>query len=88
MNPNAAEILGLEALTWLVGEDEALARFQGLTGIDGPDLRAGAGSPELAVSVFDFLLLNEDLLLKFCETGSTMPKQVHAARNILAGPQY
>ncbi len=84
MNPNAAEILGLEALTWLVGEDEALARFQGQTGIDGSDLRAGAGSPELAVSVFDFLLSNEDLLLKFCETSSTMPKQVHVARHILS----
>ena len=88
MNPNTAEILGLEALAWLVGEDEALGRFQGQTGIDGSDLRAGAGSPELAVSVFDFLLLNEDLLLKFCETGSAAPKQVHAARNILAGPEY
>ena len=84
MNPNAAEILGLEALTWLVGEDEALARFQGQTGIDGADLRAGAGSAELAVSVFDFLLLNEDLLLKFCETGSAAPKQVHVARHILS----
>ena len=75
-----AEILALDALGWLAGDETALQRFLDQTGIDAPSLRAGAGTPEMAGAVFDFLLGHEELLLRFCEDADVDPKSVYAAR--------
>jgi hypothetical protein len=75
-----AEIMALEALGWLAGEEDGIGRFLGQSGIDPGALRAGAGTPEMNGSVLDFLLSHEDLLLRFCEAASVDPKDVHAAR--------
>jgi hypothetical protein len=74
-----AEILALEALTWLAGQEDGLRRFLDLTGIDAPALRHGAGSPEMGIAVLDFLLANEDLLLGFCESAGVEPPALHMA---------
>jgi hypothetical protein len=75
-----AEILALEALGWLAGEEDAIQRFLGQSGIEAGDLRDGAGTPEMNAAVLDFLLAHEDLLLRFCEAFSVDPRAVHAAR--------
>jgi hypothetical protein len=83
MRPERAEILALEALAWLAGEPEALDRFQAASGVSGAELRASAGTPELAVALFDFLLANEPLLLAFCETSGSDAQSLHRARHLL-----
>jgi hypothetical protein len=83
MTPENAEILALEALGWLAGDEEALQRFLAQSGIDAADLRIGAGSPEMNVAVLDFLLAHEDLLLRFCEAADLKPAHVHAGRRAL-----
>ena len=80
-----AEILALEALTWLAGQEDGLRRFLEQSGIDAPALKAGAGSPEMGMAVLDFLLGNEDLLLRFCESAGIAPKALHLARHQLSG---
>jgi hypothetical protein len=85
MSPERAEILGLEALTWLAADDAAMGRFLAASGTDGADLRAAVGNPGLTMAVLDFLLLNEDLLLVFCETAGIETAVLHRARNLL-GP--
>ena len=80
-----AEILALEGLTWLAGQEEGLGRFLDQTGIDVPALKAGAGSPEMGMAVLDFLLANEDLLLAFCESVGMEPQALHLARHRLDG---
>ena len=85
MNTENAEILALEGLGWLAGDEGGLARFLELSGLDQGDLRAQAGSHEMHVAVLDFLLANEDLLLKFCESAATEPRQLHLARHRLGG---
>jgi hypothetical protein len=50
------------------------------------NLRQSAGDPGLLGAVLEFLLLNEDLLQRFCQEGSIPPADVHAARHILEGP--
>ncbi len=85
MTPENAEILALEALGWLAGEEDAIQRFLNLSGMDSAALRDGAGSPEMGVAVLDFLLANEDLLLLFCESATIPPKQLHLARHRLGG---
>jgi hypothetical protein len=84
LSPERAEILGLEALTWLVGEPEALELFLKLSGISGTELREAAGSPGLTVAVLDFLLAHEEFLLAFGKQSGTSPALLHQARRALA----
>ena len=83
-SPERAEILGLNALTWLASEPDALARFLKISGISGSDLREAAGSSGLTMAVFDFLLAHEDFLLAFCEVSGTAAADLHMARRTLA----
>ncbi|HEY0265371.1 MAG TPA: DUF3572 domain-containing protein, partial [Rhizomicrobium sp.] len=80
-----AEILALEGLGWLAGDEDALQRFLNLSGIDADALREGAGSPEMGVAVLDFLLADDELLLRFCESVGVSPKDLHLARHRLGG---
>lgn len=80
-----AEILALEGLGWLAGEEEGLRRFLDQSGIDAGALRAAAGRPETGMAVLDFLLANEDLLLAFCESAGLEPQMLHLARHRLGG---
>jgi hypothetical protein len=66
LNREQAEILALEALAWLAGQPDAIARFLTISG--------------LQASVLDYLLANESLLLEFCQSASLKPQAVHAAR--------
>ena len=83
--PENAEILALEGLGWLAGEQDGIQRFLDQSGIDPATLRQAAGSPGMAVAVLDFLLANEELLLRFCESASVAPRELHLARHRLGG---
>jgi hypothetical protein len=85
MTPENAEILALEGLGWLAGEEDGIQRFLDQSGIDAASLRDAAGSPETGVAILDFLLGQEDLLLRFCENASVSPKELHLARFRLGG---
>jgi len=80
-----AEILALEGLGWLAGQEEGLRRFLDQSGIDAAALKAQAGRPETGMAVLDFLLANEDLLLGFCESVEIEPQALHLARHRLDG---
>ena len=41
--------------------------------------------PAQGLAVLDFLLGNEDLLLRFCESAQIAPKALHLARYQLSG---
>lgn len=84
MTPEKAEILALEALGWLAGEEDGLSRFLTQSGIDSDALRAGAGSSEMGVAVLEFLLGHEELLLRFCESTNLDSKTIHAALRALS----
>ena len=83
MSPERAEILGLEALSWLVGDSEALDKFLSASGVSGDELRDAAGSPELTVAILDFLLAHEPILLAFCDANAQDSQSVHRARQTL-----
>ena len=85
MTPENAEILALEALGWLAGEDEAIQRFLGQSGMDPAELRQAAADPGTGAAVLDFLMGDEELLLRFCEHAQVSPKQLHLARHRLGG---
>ena len=85
MTAKNAEILGLEALAWLAGDENALKIFLAASGVDGAALREAAAESDTIAAVFDFLLANEDLLLAFCETASIPPASLQLARRRLDG---
>jgi len=80
-----AEILALEALSWLAGHEGGLERFLAASGSDVDTLLGTAGNPDTARALLEFLLANEDLLLAFCEATSTKTLAVHAALRQLDG---
>jgi hypothetical protein len=80
MNPEKAEILALEALAWLAGQPEGIARFLTVSGLEAADLRRAAGDRDLLGALLDFLLTNEPLLLEFCQSASISTSAVHQAR--------
>jgi hypothetical protein len=85
MNTENAEILALQGLGWLAGDEDGLQRFLDLSGLDAAALRAQAGTCDMSVAILDFLLGQEDLLLRFCEADGLSPKDVHLARHRLGG---
>ncbi|ARC89114.1 DUF3572 domain-containing protein [Rhodovulum sp. MB263] len=80
-----AETVALEALAWLVGDDELLPVFLGATGASATDLRERASEPDFLASVLDFLLLDDAWVLRFCAAVGRPGEAVLAARAGLPG---
>jgi len=72
--------MALEALAWLAGQPDAIAKFLTISGLEASDLRLAVDDSGLQGSVLDYLLADETLLLEFCENASLKPQAVHAAR--------
>lgn len=66
LSQDSAELLAIEALSWLVGNEELLPVFLGATGASETDLRHRAKDVEFLASVLDFLLMNDDWITGFC----------------------
>lgn len=81
----AAETLGLEALAWLVGQEELIGVFLGATGASEGDLRARAGDPEFLGSVLDFILMDDQWVVQFCDSRGMAYEKVMMARAALPG---
>ncbi len=67
LSQDSAELLAIEALSWLVGNDELLPVFLGSSGASEQDLRARAKDPEFLASVLDFLLMDDAWITGFCD---------------------
>jgi hypothetical protein len=85
MTPERAEILSLEALGWLAGDEDGLTRFLSLSGTDIGALRDAAGNRDTLLAVVEFLLTQEDMVLRFCEAVEIEPQALHQARHVLGG---
>lgn len=82
-----AQTVALEALAWLVGNDELLPVFLGTTGASVADLKATADSPETLASVLDFLLMDDAWALGFSEASGRNPDALLRARASLPGAE-
>ena len=85
MNRQTAEILGLQGLGWLAGSEDGLERFLAASGADAGSLRQAASDPAQLGVILEFLLANEDLLVRFCEDSGAKAQAIHAARHLLEG---
>ena len=65
-----AETLALEALAWILSQDELLPVFMGATGASAEDMRARASDPDFLASILDFLLMDDAWVMGFCQAGA------------------
>ncbi|MDR5652022.1 DUF3572 domain-containing protein [Ruixingdingia sedimenti] len=82
MNAQKAEVVGLQALGWLAGQEDLLGIFLGSTGAAPGDLRARAQEAEFLASVLDFLLMDDGWVIAFCDAAGlpyAAPMQARAA---------
>lgn len=81
----SAEMLAIQALSFLADDPERLARFLALTGIEAQSLRRAAREPNFLLGVLDHLAGDERLLRQFSEQQAVTPEVVTRARDLLAG---
>jgi hypothetical protein len=88
-NPReAAEIVAIQALSFVASDSGRLGLFLAETGI-GPDtLRKSATEPKFLASVLDFVLRDDATVKAFAEASDLHPTNVAAAREVLGDPKW
>jgi hypothetical protein len=82
MQQDSAQILALQALAWLVADDELLPVFLNATGAGLEDLRARAGDVDFQGAILDFLMMEDAWVVAFCDQHAlpyTAPQTARAA---------
>jgi hypothetical protein len=84
-NPReVAEIVAIQALSFVAGEPERLGAFLAESGIGPETLRSAAADPQFLVSVLDFVLRDDQTVKAFAEAAQLHPTNIAAARQALA----
>jgi hypothetical protein len=83
----AAEEIGLAALTYLAQNSEHLDRFFAITGLGIHNLRAAARRPGFYAAVLDYFMADERSLLAFAQSANLPPDAVVRAREALGDPR-
>ncbi|MEM9030660.1 MAG: DUF3572 domain-containing protein [Pseudomonadota bacterium] len=83
MTRDRAEVIALNALAFLAESPEKLQPFLNETGLMPAHLSERAGDSDLHVSLLDWLLNNESLLLVFATGNAIAPDDVMRARHLL-----
>ena len=83
-----AEIVAIQALSFIAGDPERLGSFLAETGI-GPDtLRKSAADPRFLASVLDFVLADAATVKAFAKASELHPTNIAAAREVLCDPKW
>jgi Protein of unknown function (DUF3572) len=85
MNQEQSEILGLQALTYIAGDEKTLSWLISETGVSPADLGTVKDPNELLAGVLDFMLAHEEILIDFCEQQNIPPTGPARARQFLPG---
>lgn len=80
-----AEILALQVLGWLMGNDDLLPVFQGATGVSDENLRQGARDPVFLGAVLDFVMLDDAWVMQACDAAGLKYDSLLTARQALPG---
>lgn len=67
MKQEQAEVIGLQALVWLIENEELRPVFLGASGATVDDLKTRAGDSDFLVSVLDFILMDDTHVTGFCD---------------------
>ena len=88
-NPReVAEIVAIQALSFLAGDSARLGAFLAETGIGPETLRQSATDPQFLISVLDFVLRDDASVKAFAEVSKLHPTNIAAARQVLGDPHW
>jgi hypothetical protein len=85
MRREYAETVALQALGWLVANDELCPIFLGSTGVSESELRARAGEADFLSSVLEFLMMDDAWVISFCDSAGLPYESLMQARMALPG---
>lgn len=85
MQQDSAQVLALQALAWLVADDEMLPAFLNATGASMSDLRARAKDVDFQGAILDFLMMDDQWVIAFCDQHALPYTAPQAARAALPG---
>lgn len=81
----SAEVIALQVLGWLAGDEELLPVFQGSSGASDKDLRAGARDAVFLGSVLDFIMMDDSWVVRCCDDLKIEYTSLMTARQHLPG---
>jgi len=87
MQQEQAQIIALQALAWLVGNDDLCPTFLGATGGSVDDLRTRVADPAFQGAVLDFITMDDAWVIAFCDTINLKYDQPLRARYALPGAE-
>ena len=83
-NPReVAEIVAIQALSFVAGDPERLGMFLAETGIGPETLRSAATDPRFLAGVLDFVLRDDATVKAFAAASELDPTTIAAAREVL-----
>ena len=85
LTQEAAEAIGLQALAWLVANEDLLPVFMDASGASADDLRTQATDPGFLGAVLDFVMMDDAWVMGFCEAEGLKYDQPMYARAALPG---
>ena len=85
LSQESAEIVGLQALSWMVGNEELLPVFLGATGASEADMRSGVRDPAFLGALLDFIMMDDQWVRDFCDHAGLAYDQPMYARMALPG---
>ncbi|GAB5482518.1 DUF3572 domain-containing protein [Sphingorhabdus sp. EL138] len=80
------EILALQALGWVLQDEDRAQRLLALTGLDPRELRSGLEDPAMLSSLLGFLANHEPDLVACAESIGVPPEKLAAAAQYLNNP--
>ena len=88
-NPReVAEIVAIQALSFIAGEPERLGAFLAETGIGPETLRTAASDPHFLANVLDFVMRDDATVKAFASASQLDPTNIAAAQQALGEPQW
>ena len=88
-NPReAAEIVAIQALSFVAGDPERLGLFLAESGIGPETLRTAAADPRFLSSVLDFVMRDDATVKAFAGISQLHPTNIAAAHQALNDPEW
>jgi len=88
-NPReVAEIVAVQALSFIAGEPERLGLFLVESGLGPETLRTAAKEPQFLRAVLDFVMRDDATVKAFADASQLHPTNIAAARQVLGDPDW
>lgn len=87
MQAEQAEVIALQGLAWLAGNEELCPVFLGASGGSADDLRERATDPAFQAAVLEFITMDDAWVVAFCDSIGIAYDQPLRARYALPGAE-